>query len=183
MKNSDFAIIVYLTGLLFLNPTICQNMSDQRNFGEKEELDWNLYELEKQQVLDYDNLEDHKDNILKEIDMLEEKAKVEAELEDKFLYLYHDILKRESLANPIILTRLHQRYTHRRRKRSSNGRDRIREPAINGGWSPWSIVASPCNVTCGGGKMLRRRSCTNPTPQVQDIKKNLFDVLKIFFVL
>lgn len=46
---------------------------------------------------------------------------------------------------------------------------------INGGWSPWSTVATPCmrkidgvyqNVTCGGGEMTRRRSCTNPEPQV-----------------
>ena len=141
-------------------------MSDQTSLGEREELDWNLYELEKQQVLDYDNLEDHKDEILKEIDILEEKAKAEADLEDKFQYLYHDILKRDSLAKPIMSAKLYQKYVHRRRKRSSKERDRIREPAINGGWSPWSNVATPCNVTCGGGKMLRRRSCTNPTPQV-----------------
>jgi len=46
---------------------------------------------------------------------------------------------------------------------------------INGGWSPWSTVATPCLredlkgkqvlVTCGGGKMTRKRSCTNPVPQ------------------
>ena len=47
---------------------------------------------------------------------------------------------------------------------------------INGGWSPWSTVATPCqriingkreDVTCGGGEMVRRRSCTNPEPQVR----------------
>ena len=47
---------------------------------------------------------------------------------------------------------------------------------INGGWSPWSTVATPCireingamvDVSCGGGKMIRRRSCTNPEPQVK----------------
>ena len=46
---------------------------------------------------------------------------------------------------------------------------------INGDWSPWSTVATPCvreingamvNVSCGGGNMIRRRSCTNPEPQV-----------------
>ena len=50
---------------------------------------------------------------------------------------------------------------------------------INGGWSPWSTVATPCLrenlkgkqvlVTCGGGKMTRKRSCTNPVPQVRSL--------------
>ena len=49
---------------------------------------------------------------------------------------------------------------------------------INGGWSPWSTVATPClreidgikvNVTCGGGTMIKRRSCTNPEPQVNNV--------------
>ena len=47
---------------------------------------------------------------------------------------------------------------------------------INGGWSPWSTVATPCmrpnargrleEVFCGGGMKTRKRSCTNPVPQV-----------------
>ena len=50
---------------------------------------------------------------------------------------------------------------------------------INGGWSPWSTVATPClreidgikvNVTCGGGTMIKRRSCTNPEPQVNILR-------------
>ena len=49
---------------------------------------------------------------------------------------------------------------------------------IDGGWSPWSTIATPCQrenqegimvpVTCGGGKMTRKRSCTNPVPQVNE---------------
>ena len=57
---------------------------------------------------------------------------------------------------------------------ASNPRNMI---TINGGWSPWSTVATPCqrmvngmkiDVTCGGGEMVRRRSCTNPEPQVRN---------------
>ena len=52
---------------------------------------------------------------------------------------------------------------------------------VDGGWSPWSTVATPCvrpnaagvpvNVSCGGGVMMERRSCTNPKPQVKHILK------------
>ena len=48
--------------------------------------------------------------------------------------------------------------------------------SINGAWTTWSTVATPCmknltggkliEVSCGGGKTVRRRSCTNPAPQV-----------------
>ena len=48
---------------------------------------------------------------------------------------------------------------------------------IDGGWSPWSSISTPClrqnaagamvPVTCGGGKQTRVRSCTNPRPQVR----------------
>ena len=47
---------------------------------------------------------------------------------------------------------------------------------IDGGWSPWSSISTPClrqnaagamvPVTCGGGKQTKVRSCTNPRPQV-----------------
>ena len=49
---------------------------------------------------------------------------------------------------------------------------------IDGGWSPWSSISTPClrqnaagamvPVTCGGGKQTRVRSCTNPRPQVSN---------------
>ena len=51
---------------------------------------------------------------------------------------------------------------------------------INGGWSPWSTISTPClrenalgedvEVTCGGGMQTRIRSCTNPRPQVRTFK-------------
>ena len=80
--------------------------------------------------------------------------------------IYHDILKRESFIK-------HENHSRRRKKRSSREKDVIREQTIDGGWSPWSYVATPCNATCGGGKMLRRRSCTNPTPQVRHLNMNI----------
>ena len=166
-------MIVYLMCLLNVITLLkCQNVTHPTNLSEKEELDWNLYELEKQQVLDYNNLEDHKDDILKELDYLEKRAKSEADLEDQFLYLYHNILKRESFIK-------RENYSRRRKKRAPRERDVIREQTIDGGWSPWSYVATPCNATCGGGKMLRRRSCTNPTPQVRYFNMN-FLILIIF---
>lgn len=46
---------------------------------------------------------------------------------------------------------------------------------IDGGWSPWSTISSPCmrqladgtwtEATCGGGQLTKIRSCTNPIPQ------------------
>ena len=47
------------------------------------------------------------------------------------------------------------------------------EIRIDGEWSPWSQIASPCAdpasgavVACGGGGVKKRyRSCTNPMPQ------------------
>jgi hypothetical protein len=32
------------------------------------------------------------------------------------------------------------------------------------GWSPWSMYASPCNKTCGGGQQKRVRTCSMPAP-------------------
>ena len=34
--------------------------------------------------------------------------------------------------------------------------------AIDGGYTDWS--ASECSVTCGGGKQILTRTCTNPPP-------------------
>ncbi|XP_065053306.1 semaphorin-5B-like [Rhopilema esculentum] len=34
---------------------------------------------------------------------------------------------------------------------------------IDGGWSGWGSP-QPCSKTCGGGVILRHRSCTNPSP-------------------
>jgi len=36
---------------------------------------------------------------------------------------------------------------------------------IDGAWSPWSTINTPCNASCGGGVMVKVRSCTNPRPQ------------------
>ncbi|CAB3998077.1 Hypothetical predicted protein [Paramuricea clavata] len=35
---------------------------------------------------------------------------------------------------------------------------------VNGGYSSWNL-SSQCNVTCGQGKEILRRSCNNPTPK------------------
>jgi len=42
---------------------------------------------------------------------------------------------------------------------------------INGNWSPWSTVNTPCNASCGGGVMVKVRSCTNPRPQGMEAKE------------
>merc|ERR1712020_674370 len=67
------------------------------------QLDWNLYELGKQQILDYSNLEEMKDDIIKykddviqEIGRLKKKAASKETLDDKFQYLFTDILKHET---------------------------------------------------------------------------------------
>ena len=162
-----FMLIVIVGAIISFRPvkyTNSQKISESIKHPQKEELDWNLYELNKQQVLEYENIDMHKASIIKEIDLLEKKAKAEADLEDKFEYLYHDILKRESYESPIANNEHESK--SRRIKRSINSRIFRSIPTINGGWSPWSNVATPCNATCGGGKMIRRRSCTNPTPQV-----------------
>ena len=43
---------------------------------------------------------------------------------------------------------------------------------LDGNWSPWSTIATPCfrpktgqRVECGGGVQFRYRSCSNPTPR------------------
>ena len=43
---------------------------------------------------------------------------------------------------------------------------------VDGNWSPWSAFVTPCinlktgkAVQCGGGVMLRHRSCTDPEPR------------------
>ncbi|XP_063598335.1 adhesion G-protein coupled receptor D1-like [Penaeus indicus] len=35
---------------------------------------------------------------------------------------------------------------------------------LDGGWSPWSSMATPCSKSCGGGINHRVRSCTHPVP-------------------
>jgi hypothetical protein len=35
---------------------------------------------------------------------------------------------------------------------------------VNGGYSSWTL-SSKCNVTCGKGEEIWRRSCNNPTPK------------------
>ena len=34
---------------------------------------------------------------------------------------------------------------------------------VDGAWATWSAWAT-CDVSCGGGKQTRSRTCTNPTP-------------------
>ena len=41
---------------------------------------------------------------------------------------------------------------------------------IDGNWSPWSRIDTPCNASCGGGVRVKTRSCTNPRPQGMDAK-------------
>jgi hypothetical protein len=39
----------------------------------------------------------------------------------------------------------------------------ISVPRVNGNWSNYALV-SACSATCGGGKKISKRSCTNPVP-------------------
>ena len=150
------------------------------------QLDWNLYEVGKQQILDYSNLEEMKDDIIKykddviqEIGRLKKKAASKENLDDKFQYLFTDILKHETKKSTASHT--HGSHTSRRKKRSNDERISQQIQTIHGGWSPWSNVATPCNATCGGGKMMRRRSCTNPTPQVSKVTLQKYEVT--FFLI
>ena len=131
-------------------------------------------ELDKQKILDYSDLEEMKDDIMKykddvfeEMGRLKKNARSKANLDDKFQYLFSDILKHETKKSTA--SHVHRSPTSRRNKRSNVERVSQQIQTIHGGWSPWSIVATPCNATCGGGKMMRRRSCTNPTPQVSKV--------------
>ena len=161
-----FLLTILVMGFQQMSYVISQvHFVKPENSSGSDNLDWNLYELEKEQVLEYSNIEEHKDNIIMEIDKLEKRAKLEADLEDKFEYLYHDILKREAITKS--KPTKNDRTTLPRRKRSMAEKVSQRTQTIHGGWSPWSSVSTPCNATCGGGKMIRRRSCTNPTPQVK----------------
>ncbi|XP_064091063.1 adhesion G-protein coupled receptor D1-like [Macrobrachium nipponense] len=36
---------------------------------------------------------------------------------------------------------------------------------VDGGWSPWSDMKTPCSKTCQGGTQTKVRSCTNPAPE------------------
>jgi hypothetical protein len=55
---------------------------------------------------------------------------------------------------------------------------------INGAWSPWSRISTPClrknkqgvmvSVSCGGGLQTKVRSCTNPRPQVREMTMEIW---------
>nr|XP_045582766.1 adhesion G-protein coupled receptor D1-like [Procambarus clarkii] len=36
---------------------------------------------------------------------------------------------------------------------------------INGNWSDWSVIGTPCTKSCDGGVTTKVRSCTNPAPE------------------
>ena len=152
----------------------CQDTLSNVVHGSPKQLDWNRYELGKQQILDYSDSEEmkddtikYKDDVIEEMGRLKKNARSKENLDDKFQYLFGDILKHETKKSTA--SHLHRSPTSRRKKRSNVERVSQQIQTIHGGWSPWSNVATPCNATCGGGKMMRRRSCTNPTPQVSKV--------------
>ena len=129
--------------------------------------DCNSGKLRKQQGLELDNIDKNRGGIIKDVDLLDQRTRFLPPIFS--LYLYREFLNGQA---ELV-----------RRKRSlwwESQRNLRREPAINGGWSPWSNVATPCNATCGGGKMIRRRSCTNPTPQVWYITQRSFKLYCIY---
>ena len=182
----------------FVISCVTVEVSPTNSRPSSEKLDWNLYEMDEQQALEYDGIEQqHKDSMVNQFKELEKNA----ELDDKMYDIFpHDILKRESIASSFVVEEARKKSTRKKmsglrthdifkretvedsqntqetRKQSSprqkrsgdNDRARDREVTINGGWSPWSMVATPCNASCGGGKMVRRRSCSNPRPQVSN---------------
>ena len=102
----------------------CQDKLSNVAYSSPKQLDWNLYELDKQKFLDYSNLEEMKDDIMKykddvfeEMGRLKKNARSKANLDDKFQYLFSDILKHEtkkSTASPV-----YRSPTSRRNKRSN----------------------------------------------------------------
>ncbi|XP_053628486.2 putative adhesion G protein-coupled receptor E4P [Cherax quadricarinatus] len=39
------------------------------------------------------------------------------------------------------------------------------QAVVNGNWSDWSVIGTPCTKTCDGGFTTIVRSCTNPAPE------------------
>ncbi|XP_076034804.1 putative adhesion G protein-coupled receptor E4P [Oratosquilla oratoria] len=48
---------------------------------------------------------------------------------------------------------------------------------VDGGWSPWATLHTPCSRTCGGGEQLRFRSCSMPTPRENGQKCLMSDLI------
>ena len=128
---------------------ITSNLRYDKHHGSNA-LDYNSDKLRKQQRLEHGNVDKTMEDIIKDVGLFKKSTKFLPPVFSQFLY--RDFLKRKAKLV--------------RRKRSLDERKSRRESTVDGGWSPWSNVATPCNATCGGGKMIRRRSCTNPTPQV-----------------
>ena len=129
-----------------------------------DEIDWNLYELNKQQVMEYDDIDKQKGSMIKQVNQHENNKELEDKMDD---LIPHGTLKQEAISGSFIIEAA--RKPSSRKKRSGNtGRFRNRAITVHGGWSPWSTVYTPCNATCGGGKTVRRRSCSYPKPQVNN---------------